>query len=256
MPFTPKKKDEAKLAAGQSHPKSPKPCQILPLSRVWWSAQWPLLLLPSSPCCAESHTSTLTSWGHLSGGERRPKCALGLLLWKTFALPLFALSAELPPLFPSRDGPHRVIPAPPPRRHGLPTALLPGAAASLPAAIQSLAGGCWGKERIYGNFFSVLLPWRAMRLTDISKCLLLERCDKIKPALTGTCRRFPSWSLICHCWRLEGLNGSEADTSSGFTSKCQEQYVCVKSVFSPWRIYSEETLITIVCLTGGVNSPD
>lgn len=221
MPFTPKKKDGAKLAAGQSHPKSPTLCQILPLSCIWWSAQWPPLLLPSSRCCAESHTSTLTSWGHLSGGERWPKCTLGLLLCKSFALTLFALSAELPPLFPSRDDPPQGDPSTT-TKEAQAAHCSPPSSSSKPSCNHSDPGQeLQGKgKNLWQFFFLFFLPWRAMRLTDISECLLPEHCDKMKPAPTGTCRRFPLWSLICHCWRLEDLNGSEANTSSGFASKC------------------------------------
>ena len=106
-----------------------------------------------------------------------------------------------------------------------------------------------GKGKNLWRFSSVFLPWRAMRLTDISKCLFPECCDETKPALTGTCSLFPSWSLICHCWGLEDLNGSETDTSLGFASKCSEESVCVKSVFSPCWIYwgLEEIFIVIIC---------
>lgn len=85
--------------------------------------------------------------------------------------------------------------------------------------------GLLGKGKNLWQFFSVFLIWRAMRLTDVSKCLFPECCDKMKPALTGTCSLFPSWSLICHCWRLEDLNGSETDTSLGLLPNARSMYV-------------------------------
>lgn len=78
--------------------------------------------------------------------------------------------------------------------------------------------GLLGKGKNLWQFFIIFLLWCAMRLTDISKCLFPDYCDKMKPALTGTCSLSPSWFLICHCWRLEDLNGSETDI--GFASKC------------------------------------
>lgn len=127
----------------------------------------------------------------------------------------------------------------------------------LPAATLSLGVGAWEREKIMLFFFSVFLPWHAMRLTDISKCLFPECCDKTKPVLTGTCSLFPSWSLICHCWRLEDLNGSETDTSLGLLPNARSN-LYVSRVFCPCWIYwrLEEIFIILICLTGGVNCLD
>lgn len=114
----------------------------------------------------------------------------------------------------TEPAPHRVTPDPPchPRvGMGSHTALPSGG--SQKAFIQPPWAGVWAAwEREEFMAIFCFLPWRAMRLKDISKCLFPECCDKMKPALTGTCSLFPSWSLICHCWRLEDLNGSQKQT--------------------------------------------
>lgn len=98
--------------------------------------------------------------------------------------------------------------------------------------------GVFEKGKNLWLLFSVFLPWRARRLTDISNCFFPECCDKMKHAQTGTCNLFPSWSLICHCWRLEDLNGSEADTSFDLLPNTRSN-LCVPREFSLPAKFSE-----------------
>lgn len=111
------------------------------------------------------------------------------------------------------------------------------AARKLSYSHLELGCGLPGKGKNLWQFFAVFLPWRAMRLKDISKCLFPECCDKMKPALTGTCSLFPSWSLICHCWRLEDLNGSQKQTLPwvcfqmlGAICMCQECFLSLPNL--------------------------
>lgn len=98
---------------------------------------------------------------------------------------------------------HRAASSLPPGPHGeaVPLGQDGGGQGGSPAMVlQPLGAWVWAAwEREGFKAISAFLPWRAMRLTDISECLLPEHCDKTKPALTGTCSLLPSWSLICHC---------------------------------------------------------
>jgi len=152
---------------------------------------------------------------------QRPRRIFAFLLWETFALtvPASAALAFAMRAYPQCDAapaaassrllhsvaepaPRRVTPDPlcrPGAGTGSRTAL-PLEEACTPSRSHP-ERGCrlLGKGKNLWRFSSVFLPWRAMRLTDISKCLFPECCDETKPALTGTCSLFPSWSLICHC---------------------------------------------------------
>lgn len=226
MPFTPQKKDRGKpgfwpkpsLTAPQAVPNpafSPR-LEKDPTTSTAISSPQCLTVF-----CASSFT---VGWDSFYGRTQLPRWTLGFLLWETFALMVSVTTAFTSAMIvhlqcdasspTSWQGQHRTgwtqICTSAPGRAWAPALRSLLEAASKPSCSHPEPGcGLLGKGRIYGNFFSVFLPWRAMRLTDISKCLFLECCDKKKPALTGTCSLFPLWSLICHCWRLEDLNGSE-----------------------------------------------
>lgn len=254
MPFTPQKKDRGKPGFW------PKPSRRAPQAVPNPAFSLHLVKHPvtstaatSSPRCRTMfYASSLTVGCECFYGRgQRPRWTLGFLLWETLALTVsataaftFAMRAHLQCSAASATA---SSPIPWHSQHpmGWPQSppCCPGwawaaallsllEAASKPSCSHPEPGcGLLGKGKNLWQFFSVFLPWRAMRLTDISKCLFPECCDKTKPALTGTCSLFPLWSLICHCWRLEDLNGSETDTSLGLLPNARSN-LYVSSVFS------------------------
>lgn len=253
MPFTPQKKDRGKTGfwpkpSPRAHQAVPNPAFTLHLVKYFISTA-----ATSSP---HSHTVFYTSsltvgWEHFCGRGQGPRLDFGLsysgeLCFHGLSYPWFlplpwgctssnaASAAASSPMPWYRQHPTAWSQTRPstPGRAWAPALFSPLKAASKPSWRHSEPGcGLLGKGKNLWQFFSVFLLWRAMRLTDISKCLFPECCDKTKPALTGTCSLFPSWSLICHCWRLEDLNGSETDTSLGLLPNARSN-LYVSRVFS------------------------
>lgn len=268
MPFTPQKKGWGK--PGFWPKPSPTVPQAVPIPAFFLHLVKHRVIstaATSSPWCrTASYASSLTvGWQRFYGRGQRPRWTLTFLLWETFALMVLDATALIFAMRVHLQCDAASFPIPQQSQHSVgwpqvrPAA--PGWAGSpvlLPSCSHPEPGcGCLGKGKNYVGFFSVFLPWHAMRLTDISKCLFPECCDKTKPVLTGTCSLFPSWSLICHCWRLEDLNGSETDTSLGLLPNARSN-LYVSRVFCPCWIYwrLEEIFIILICLTGGVNCLD
>lgn len=165
MPFTPQKKDRGKPGFW------PKPSPRAPGAVPGPAVSLQLVERPATSAATSAATSTATS---------------------TATSAAAAASSQ-----------HCVASALPPGPHGEAVPLAQdggGQGRSQAVVLQPHRAWVWAAwEREEFKAISAFLPWRAMRLTDISECLLPECCDKTKPALTGTCSLLPSWSLICHC---------------------------------------------------------
>lgn len=163
MPFTPQKKDRGKPGFW------PKPSPRAPGAVPGPAVSLQLVERPATSAATSAATSTATSTATSAAASSQ----------------------------------HCVASALPPGPHGEAVLLAQdggGQGGSQAMVLQLHSAWVWAAwEREEFKAISAFLPWRAMRLTDISECLLPECCDKTKPALTGTCSLLPSWSLICHC---------------------------------------------------------